>query len=80
MKYKVGDKVVLKISKYLVEEVINDINNLPNRIATIRKVVNYYGYDYYFEEIRWSLREENIKYLVKNKIYTKFTRFEIMDI
>ena len=80
MKYKVGDKVVLKISKHLVEEVINDINNLPNRIATIREVVNYYGYDYYFEEIRWSLREENIKYLVKNKIYTKFTRFEIMDI
>ena len=82
MKYKVGDRVKIR------ENFLGHINAmcavalLPNRIATIKKVHNYY---YEMGEIGWGWGDchlENCLEEQREKIKPKpiLTRWEILDI
>ena len=81
MKYKVGDKVKLIINDNLREAVreavIKDVDKLPGKVATISKVYDYY---YRLKEITWAWTDDYIEGLEEKIKYTKYNRFEIMDI
>ena len=77
MRYKVGDKVVLKIDQCWSPDAIQAIENLPNKIATIRKVVESDDengdYDYYMKEMYFGWFESEIECLASE--WEETTRF-----
>jgi len=67
--YKVGDKVRLKVLSRYDSELIQSINNLPDRTATIKQVnKNERGYiSYNLEEISWEIGKLEIDSLIQRK-------------
>ncbi len=76
MKYKVGDKVVIRISADWHKGIVDSINKLPNRVATIKEV-DEETCDYWMEEIEWNWTANDIVGLVPEP--EPITRFEMMD-
>ncbi len=77
MKYQVGDRVIIKREDYWIDEVLDDLSMLPDRIATIKEVVNgEYGF-YYMKEIDWYWNDDEIEELVSE---IEITRFELMEL
>ncbi len=85
MKYKIGDKVVLKIGKDFCDPAIEDVNNLPDRVATISKVIDVkkenlsssWKFDYLLKEFHWGWMEKNIKCLVSE--VEEIERWNLLD-
>ncbi len=74
MKYKIGDRVILKIEKRWQKRVVNAVNKLPRRVATIKEANKEFG-EYYMEEINWEWKCIDIEGLASEPI----TRFELME-
>ncbi len=80
MKYKVGDKVVLIRNPELGSTILNCIDTLRDRVATIKRVrLDVHLYD--LEEVSWGWKESQIEGLVKPEklLDLTTTRFGLMD-
>ncbi len=92
MKYKVGDKVRLKVMSRYSPELISAIRKLPGRTVTIREIRKirkpYSSYkcnpEYLMEEIPLIWTDNDISYLIKPYIEEVSesinSRFEILDL
>ena len=82
MKYKPGDKIRLKKSYHFDDDVKEAIDNLPDRIATIKKIDHEKkSYPYYMEEIKWNWAEAEIEKIEKIEEDEPIkNRFEILDL
>jgi len=83
MKYKVGDKVKIKKQENFTKDAERDFNGLPNRVGMISKVEDGTGDSisyYMLEGLPWAVPERHIEGLEEEIKYTKYNRFEIMDI
>jgi hypothetical protein len=81
-KYKVGDKVRLKILDDYDVDRVRRINGLLNRVVTIEKVMiasevantgteKKSGYYYNFEELFWAWREDSIECTEEEYLHRK---------
>ena len=83
MKYKVGERVKLKINQDWCQEAVQIVEKLIDRIGTIKEVQKneYACWDYRIEGVWFGWDEKDIECLEEDlPKYTKFNRFEIMDI
>lgn len=79
MKYKIGNRVVLKRGLNWTQEVSVAIDRLPSGIATIKHIYTVSGCDYcYMKEIGWNWKNSEIEGLV-SELAIEITRFELMD-
>jgi hypothetical protein len=83
MKYKVGDRVILKKRASFTDDVHKDLEKLPRREVTIEDVVEDTCLPYYYmNEIEYEWYEDEIECLVKEKKCLPIpviTRFDLMD-
>jgi hypothetical protein len=84
MKYKVGDRVILrKATSFFHDDVCRDLERLPNREATIYRIIKTSAQvRYYMNEIGYQWFEEEIEDLAKEKKCLPIqviTRFDLMD-
>lgn len=80
MKYKVGDKVKIKIKSTWDSVYVKAVNNLPDKAATIREIKDGY---YYMNEIDWKWDDTEIECLVEEHIVPEDrinSRFDILDL
>ena len=81
MKYKVGDKVVLMTSISQSDGAREDINKLPDKVATIRTVENGCPSFYRLEEMRWAWPEDWIAGIAPEEVFDPIEdRWEILDL
>ena len=84
MKYKVGDKVLLKDFKeddmrYWSRPAIDDYHSLRSKIVTIKKL-NTIG-NYSIKENNWTWRDYEIEGIYIKPVYEPINnRFEILDL
>jgi len=82
MEYKVGDRVRLKILDHYSDDSIKSINELPNRVATIERVLDASevaildkedvpksGWYYNFKELFWAWAEKGIECTEEEYLY-----------
>ena len=88
MKYKVGDKVKIKIESFLSKVVKQEVRKLPEFIVTIKKIVpassSFPDKEYYImEELSPNFwYDEDVEELVEKYIVPIpiLTRWEILDL
>ena len=77
MKYKVGDKVVLKDSTTYDSDVRDWLWSLDNSVATIRLVAGNY---YYMKNAKWFWREDEIDGIYKKRHNSKKLKADLVKI
>lgn len=79
MKYKVGNKVEMKVISTWDVAYKNSVNNLPGKIATIKLIKDGY---YHMEDLAWRWQDHEIECLVGvDADYEPIeSRFEILDL
>lgn len=80
MRYKIGDKVKMKREGWLGPVATRNIDSLPNRVATIKEVLEDID-GYRMEEVEWVWGDDKIEYLVVDEVSKPIkSRWEILDI
>ena len=80
MKYKVGDKVKLKREPIWEDHILESIDNLPNRVATIKELSKGHIKGYWLKEIKWFWQDSIIECLVEEVEDLMLDRSEILDL
>lgn len=79
MKYKVGDRVRIRKNPLWDKDILEDFIELPDGVATIKKLANLVPYHYFMEEIGYGWHESEIEGLEEVSVLDIQSRFELLD-